>query len=464
MPNVDATAKQIDGLLHDDGFLGLSRNDHLHKISALLQQLHGNQLNQAFDKLGSDDLKMLAGKIDSGGVFGAQGLSSGERQDLFNDLARNADGQHLASLSGDLGRDDTQALAQSVGNFGTTQTKLDYIKGLGPQTTRQDDAVNAGFGETTLTTGSPAANAVGTVLGSMRGTALDNALGSLTDSQLQSVMKASEHETVTTTSIGQGATTETTTYDTKQLANIINATASTTDVQQKARVFQYGAQALNDINGSNTLLSPDVTADSQLKQVSGALTNLLGSNTTGVVDQFNTNDATGQALISYTRQMVNEGQSGQQQLGRFIAQLRQGNDLRTDPTTYLNTYEGDHFYRNAENLGYFTGAIEEGLLQNTQDTNAGADVIRNVFNAASSAARTFGPTPVKVAIPLANGLTQAGINSVVNGINGKVAGERTAFYELALGQDAHGNRYRGPAEPFFTTGIVNVAGPAAEVP
>lgn len=467
MPRVDTTARKIDDLLNNDGFLGLERNGNLHRIEALLAQLHGDQLDQVLGQLGAGNRKKLGSQLDSGGIFGARGLSAGERQDLFNHLARDTNGRQLAQFSADLGRGDKEALAQGVANFATAQTKLGYIDGLASQTTRADDATSTGVAQESDSVGSPQANAVATVLGSMRGGSLNKALSSLSDPELRAVMKAAEQETITTTWTGNNTPVVTTSFDTKPLANIINATASVDDVQQKARVFQYGAQALDDINQSNTVVSQDLTAKQQLKQVADSLTHLLASNTTGVVDQLDTDDATGQALISYAGQMLNEGKPGQAQLGRFIAQLRQGNNLKTDPTRYLNTYQivgGGPYYRHAEDLGYFTGSIEEALLRQAQSTSDQAAVISNIFNAAASAGRTFGPNPVKVAIPVLNGLTQQGINSVVAGMDGSAANERAAFYELALGQDATGHRYRGPAEPFFTTGIVNTAGAAAEAP
>lgn len=473
-PSVGSTTKKIEDLINNDGFLRHDRNANLHEIATTLEHLHGSQLDQVLAKLGAKNLKNLDGQMDQGGlgriIPGRVGLSPGERQDLFNDLAGDSsdtNGAEMATLFGDLSRGDQQMLAQAIAQHGTPKTKLDFIAGIRSQTTQQDDKVSSGIGQVSDTFGSPAANAVATVLGSMRGSSLDKALQGLSDPQLRAVVQAAEHETLTTTSEGPDQASTTTSFDTKQLANIINATASIDDVKQKARVFQFGAQALDDISGSNSAFDPDPTAKPQLQQVAGSLTHLLGSNTTGIIDQLNTDDATGQALISYTGELLNEGPSGQAQLGRFIAQLRQGNNFQTDPTTYINAHEtsknGD-FYRHAENLGYFTGAVEEALLQKSQSTNNQADVIRNIFNAASSAGRTFGPAPVKVAIPILNGLTQQGINSVVNGINGSNAKERAAFFELALGQSPNGQRYRGPAEPAFITGIVATAGPDAEAP
>src|SRR5579859_6575422 len=109
---------KIHGLLNNDGFLGHDENDHLHQVSKLLSGLNSSDLHRVMTGLSQGDLKKLGSEKDDGGtpVFGGlignNGLSSGERQSVFNQLAAHStSGADLSRLSGDLSsRDDIQAL------------------------------------------------------------------------------------------------------------------------------------------------------------------------------------------------------------------------------------------------------------------------------------------------------------------------------------------------------------------
>ena len=96
---VDQAAQKIHSLVNDDGFLGTSRNDHMHEINALLKQFSGADVDKIVGKLSDSDLSGWASDINSGGIWGAQGLSGGEKRDLFNEMAQDLDGTQLARLS-----------------------------------------------------------------------------------------------------------------------------------------------------------------------------------------------------------------------------------------------------------------------------------------------------------------------------------------------------------------------------
>jgi hypothetical protein len=57
MPGVEATARTIEDLLNNDGFIGLARNGTLHELEALFAELHCNQLEQVSGKPDTAKLK-----------------------------------------------------------------------------------------------------------------------------------------------------------------------------------------------------------------------------------------------------------------------------------------------------------------------------------------------------------------------------------------------------------------------
>src|SRR5688500_17740481 len=116
---VEDAANRIRDLTHSDGFLGTDRNRHMHEVKNILSGDTGlslQEINQVVSRLSNDDLSSIAGDIDSGGILGAQGLSSDEKKDLFNEMALSLDGHQLARVSNAFGdRDDIISLGDSVG-------------------------------------------------------------------------------------------------------------------------------------------------------------------------------------------------------------------------------------------------------------------------------------------------------------------------------------------------------------
>src|SRR5262245_60615628 len=96
---VDQAAQKIHQLVGDQGFLGHDRNDHMHQVRDLLKQYSAGDEDKIVSKLSDSDLQSLAGNVNHGGIFGMQGLSGGEKQDLFNDFARNLDGHQLGRMA-----------------------------------------------------------------------------------------------------------------------------------------------------------------------------------------------------------------------------------------------------------------------------------------------------------------------------------------------------------------------------
>lgn len=214
---VDQAAQKIHSLVHDEGFWGTDRNDHMHEVRDLLKQYSPQDADRIVAKLSDDDLHSLADNVNSGGIFGAQGLSSGEKRDFFNDLAKELDGQQLGRLAHAFSdRGDVQMLGDAVAGFAPSQTKVDFIKAIAGDATSGDMKISTGFGSSSIATGDKEALAINKALASMKGdpAGFDAAIKALSQDQLAAVVKAGEGEKSTTYTdfMGGGATMQTT-YD-----------------------------------------------------------------------------------------------------------------------------------------------------------------------------------------------------------------------------------------------------------
>lgn len=508
MAGVGATTNKIEHELHSyTGPGGRGFHSHIEKIDRQLTQLKGKKLDQVLGKLDSDhQLNQLDTAFDAPAIGqDGGGLGVGQRQDLFNHLAKDSNGKELSQVFGNLRTGDQQMLVTAIVNNGTPQTKEDFIDDLKSKAMSGDQAsghaivtvlgsmhgstfskaldkltdpnqkdmaqffdhlspsdqkalaqtiakngsgqdkldfVNAlksqvrdghdqmqtyaGGAEVTTTTEHPQAASIATVLGSMHGKNLDDALKSLDKSgALASVLKDAENETDGTDSFSGGASTGST-FNTKPLVKIIDATADLKDPVEKARVFDDVAKDL-----------PDITSKAQRQQVATALGKLLGSDPEGIVTVLRSIDSFGDGMINYTQELLNEGKSGQDQIGTFIGELRQGKDGKTPLSTYLT--QPDH----AENLGYFTGSVLVGMRRNSDNEQDRAAQIENIINTAAGVGGNVGSTESQVAVAAANGFTQPVFQMVTDDIKGNAKQQEEAFVTLALAGGKDGGIYIG---------------------
>lgn len=382
---VDAAVGQIRHDLSNQGFIGHDRNDHMHDVVKTLNGLTPAERDAVVSQLSDSDLKSLAGNVDHGGIGGIQGLSSDEKKDVFNTLAGSLSGPQLARVSQafhDPG--EVAALAQSVATFSSNATKAEFVAAMAGKVADQktgDTSTPFLSGTTTTQLGDPDAKAVGTVLASLKGDGanFDKAVGSLSDSQLEAVVKSSAGQTMTTVSGYGGGASVTNTYDPKTLTGLIDAAATAGDPAVKARVFAAGGREVSEIAGSSSLFNPNPTADKSAQSVADSLTRVMQSDTTGVTRQLEVNDRSGIGLAGYTQQELRT-EAGQKTLGGFVATLQTGPNHNQSPTAYIEQKTPNGEYANAHSLGYMSGAIQAGIGKLQASNKEKADMIGNIFS------------------------------------------------------------------------------------
>jgi hypothetical protein len=441
---VDDAVNEISNRLRQESFLGIQHNDvsqgDLRAISDTLENLTPTERNEVISRLSEDQLNTWTDEADNGGFVGmGEGLSADERRDLNNTLAEGLDSQQLARVYNAWdGNDAKLDMATAIADRASADVRAEFVGRLADATTggpASSSTVANGYGATTLTEDwNPHARSAAIVLGSLDGnqTALADAYGSLNDDQLQAVIQGAA-KPFTSSSGGVLSTS----YDTQTLADMIDAAATSTDPELKARIFSAAAPQLTEIADSGDGLSkvnPDAAEDA--RPVSEAMTRLLQSDVRGVVSALENDDPYGRALTGYLQEMVASGQN--EKVGELIAELRldvaNAVPVANDPSTDA---DNDVVYPNAELLGYFSGATQAAIVNNGASAQEQAAVVEDIFmTVIELGAGGIGGRAGGISSAVAKGLTRGVVNEVTSAIGRETMDLRLGFYELAFPPDA----------------------------
>ncbi|MFT4193699.1 hypothetical protein [Ottowia sp.] len=457
MGDVAAVTQGIQDRTRNDGFLGLNRNDNLHQTVNDLKGLSPAERNQAVAGLSDDDLKALASDANSGGLLGASGLSADEKRDMFNALAQGLDGQQLGRVATAFGgRDDVAALGKAVAQNADSATKVDFIEQLAPHAANGDHGTSVYVGGSTIQDGDKEAGAIGEVLASLGNdpAAFDQGLAALDKKALDAVALAGIGQT-TTTSVGYGgAGSVSVSHDTQQLSALVGAAANSTDPAVKARVLDASSGAIQTIRDNTRFPVVSLGTDAAVQQITSQQTKLMNTDVRGIVDELNKADQYGKGLSTYLSEVLKaDPVGGSKVIGEQLAQL-QGAGTGMTPTQFFEQQvpgtTGAPYYRNAQSLGYFTGAMRNGLTSQNDDATRNGTIVKSIVLTAVSAAQ-IGPYGGAV-------LATAGqiVDRSVESANGDRTALGQALQDLAVPHDANGQRYQGPATPTFDAKAANV--------
>lgn len=449
---IDDAVNGISDKLRQESFLGIQHNDvtqdDLRGINDTLETLTPDERNEVISRLSDDQINTWMDEADNGEFLGmGGGLSADERRDLNNMLGEGLDARQLERVYNAVdGNDEKLGLAGAIADRASNDVKVDFIERLADDTTggpASSSIVANGYGATTLTEDwNPEARATAVVLGSLGGdqTALADAYGALNDDQLQAVIQAG----VKPFSSSSGGVVSTS-YGPQVLTDMIDAAATSTDPELKARIFSAASGQLTEIAESGDGLyrvNPDAAADA--RPVSEALTGLLQSDVRGVVGALEESDRYGRALTGYLKEMVESGQT--EQIGNLIAELRldvaHAVPAENDPST---PDDNDVIYPNAELLGYFSGATQAAIMSSGADAQQQAAVVEDIFmTVIELGAGGIGGRAGGISSAVAKGLTRAGVNAATDSIAEDTRNMRQAFYDLAFPPDAGAaeNSYR----------------------
>ena len=401
MATTAEVARNVSQRVHNDGFLGLGRNDSLKQTVRELKDLSKDERNAAIGQISDTDLRALADDVNASGLCGASGLSADERRDLFNTLAQGLDGQQLGRMAQAFdSRQDVIAIGQAVARHADAETKLAFIEEMAPRTANGDSHTQAYLGAVSTETGDKEAEAILDVLNSLGGDAasFNQAIQKMDDKTLQAVVDAGLNKTTTTTVIDPGAATTSVSYDPQQLEKLLEVAKGSADPAVKARVFAAVSEGLDQVRADTGFPVSSVGADKVAQSLQGKLTRLMQTDASGITKQLNAAKGinastqewlnqlnpwgnkrmfehyTGNSGKSMTltemglsvdlKQLVNQdgafGKEGSIQ-GRFIQQVIQGE------TRFENAYKwGDEMVW-AMGSGVLEGKFKEGTVVKQND-------------------------------------------------------------------------------------------------
>lgn len=293
MATTAEVARNVSQRVHNDGFLGLDRNDNLKQTVHELKDLSKDERNAAIGQISDTDLRALADDVNASGLFGASGLSADERRDLFNTLAQGLDGQQLGRMAQAFdSRQDVIAMGQAVARHADAETKLAFIEEMAPRTANGDSHTQAYLVGTVST-------AILDVLNSLGGDAasFNQAIQKMDDKTLQAVVDAGLNKTTTTTAFDPGAAATTSvsyaaatsvSYDPQQLEKLLEVAKGSADPAVKARVFAAASEGLDQVRADTGFPVSSADADKVAQSLQqGKLTRLMQTDASGITKQLN---------------------------------------------------------------------------------------------------------------------------------------------------------------------------------
>ncbi len=367
--------------------------DELRENTETLEGLSSEDTNEAISQLSDDDLGKWADEIYDGktlGIFGSGGLSVDDRSQLYTNLSKDLNPPQLERFYQALGDESRQNhFIDTVATHASNNTKTGLIERLADQTTDGTARTDAFLGGASSALWDQDASAVSNLLGSLTSaTAIDSAISSLDNKQLEAVLEAGTRPSMTTVAAGYSASTSHS-NDTAGITAVIDTVANSRNVDIKARVFELAARQIDDIRSTDHILAPNPSADDRAGEVADALTNLLASDTVGIVTSLEKGTGiltsrTGNGLSSYTEELIRQGDLDT--VRETVAKLQSGNDLNADPAEFLasSTFDeyGNRDFQNASNLGFFVGSVREGIAAIQSDAKDQADTLNTIFGVA----------------------------------------------------------------------------------
>lgn len=386
----------IQSRLSESWYSDVGRGD-MTAVRETLQGLGAADADAVIDAMqGSGLLSRMADEANDSRFLGMGqgGFSTEERQALFGDLASKLDGQSLAAVSNAFaGVEEREAdfnvvteMGQAVADRASPQAKLDYIDALkadvggsGISTT----LYGGGFSAATLTRHVDSeAGAIGTVLSSLSGPYAAAAFTRLDDAQLAAVLKTGVDQNESNAGTGGGST-----FNSARFEGVVRAASTVAGpdaIAIRARVFEAAGERLAAVDDAGKGLGFYADSDASLKGMTGAMTQLLNTDTNGIMRQLTFDGATagGSGMTHYAEAMIRTGQN--EALADIVVDLQFGNAHNENAVERLDqefrTPGGEVIRENAGALGYFLGAVYAGAADHTSDVRAQQEEITGLLN------------------------------------------------------------------------------------
>lgn len=414
----DQAVARIRELMQDGGILEDDlTNGELKEIVQIFDGLDATQARDALSQLSNDEINKIVGEMQGGGIGNFAGLSQGERGDFVADLAGKLDAAQFQRVATSFG--EPQEIANILATHGTTESRVGFVQAHAGSVSNaaQPGAWYENLGGATIRYGNEEARAVGTVLASLAGdqAGLSRAIGGLSPAQLDAVVGASMGMT-SRSAAGPGGLGSLPAYsfDDTRINAILDAAATSNDPALKAEVFSSASRALGQVQGVGGILTPSVDAGSTATSIANHMSDLLRSDTRGIVAQLEANDPTGAAITPWTRQML--ASDNTDALNAVLGDLRNGPN--NDAVAYLSDPEV------AEDLGYMIGGIASGLNSLQASAKDEAALVNKLLG--------FGIGRIPQVSSVVSFASEQVVNRTIGQVESGTKQAPVAFYELMV--------------------------------
>jgi hypothetical protein len=445
---VDQAVNTIRDRLDEGWFNDVSHGD-LQDINATLKNLTPAERNEAIAQLSDAEIEKWTDELDNGGFLGmGEGLNVDERRDLHAALGESLDSTQLARVYEAYdNRAQKLELAQGVAAHASADVKTDFIDALAAKTTEADKIGGVMINDLGDTEGLAVAHVLGSLGGNQ--TALSEAYGHLGDNQLKSVVEAATQQTMYANMSGGVPTYS---YDAAPLADLVDAAATSTDAQLKARVFEHAGQQLGTVSGANGLFTPTIGAKEAANEIRTSMEGLLKSDVNGVVEALEQDYQAGKGMTPFLQETLGQD-NGADTIRSLVDQLARGNDLSENMLTRFTTptsQDGGVFYPAAERMGYFSGSLHQAFVGANKSIEDNAKTLESIFGFA------VGKLPGPGVSDAAGWLTEKGFEAAVDSYKGENADLFESIVALTTPTGADGRPYDGPAEVSYNEGWESV--------
>ena len=305
-------------------------------------------------------------------VAAFDGLDAKGRVQLWKQLVVGQDKANLVRIFQAIGQPNNPSLkdgehhqmqfAQAIATSGSAQQRTDFIDALLPAALK---------GKTDAAT-NRSARAIAVLMAEMKDPQqISQWVKTLYREGMDAVVAAS----LPTRGAGSVAGFEA--ADTKLFQRLATAMSLSTKASEKAIFVAAAGPVLEGLN--NTAIGPNQNRK-QLGEVSRAISTVIGTNTTGVIENVMLQNSDSSrsngpaALKAFARAALDSGCG--KDLGAITLLLQRGNDLKTDPMDYLaqraNRTGAPGTYANAWVMGGWLGLVGAAVRSriNRRDTNA----------------------------------------------------------------------------------------------
>lgn len=446
---VDQAVGAIRDRLEEGWFNDVSHGD-LKDINQTLAGLNADERNAVISELSDAELNKWTGELDNGGgVLGmGEGLSVDERRDLHADLGGSLDATQLERLYNAYdNREQKLELAQGVATHATADVKTDFVGELAAQITENDSLGGVMISDLGDTEGL----AVAHVLSSLGGnpTALSAAYGKLSDTQLSGVFEAATQQVMYANMSG-GAPTYS--YDAGPLADVIDAAATSTDAELKARVFELAGRQMETVSGANGIFTPTLDTAEAAGEIRTSMESLLKSDVNGVIDALEQDYQDGKGMTAFLQETLGQD-GGAETIRGLVDQLARGNDLSGDLLSRFTApiqQDGGVFYPAAERMGYFSGALHQAFEGVNKSAAENVDTLKTIFGFAT------GKLPGPGVGDATGWLTEQALDTALGEYKSGQADLFESIVDLTTPTAADGRPYDGPAEVSYNEGWESV--------